>query len=181
MATVAINESNEVILTVKKEGSVEITAKAKDQGECTGTLTVNIMDYAPILEVSSITINKYYTQGTEFALQQQNGNKITSVNVLEKDGEEDRNSSNFSVSAPTEGISTLNIKPNAPVLSASRKTVSKCKLEVITEKGKYPYSLNVTTDVTKPSVTLKLKTKANLFYKDAEAVYRNSRSKWYWL
>ncbi len=171
VATVAINESNEVILTVKKEGSVEITAKAKDQGECTGTLTVNIMDYAPILEVSSITINKYYTQGTEFALQQQNGNKITSVNVLEKDGEEDRNSSNFSVSAPTEGISTLNIKPNAPVLSASRKTVSKCKLEVITEKGKYPYSLNVTTDVTKPSVTLKLKTKANLFYKDAEAVY----------
>ena len=29
----------------------------------------------------------------------------------------------------------------------------------------------MTTDVTKPSATLKLKTKANLFYKDAEAVY----------
>lgn len=171
VATVAINDNNEVILTVKKEGSVEITAKAKDQGECTGTLTVNIMDYAPVLETSNVTINKYCTQGTEFILQEQNGNRIISVNVLEKEGEEDRNSSNFSVSAPIEGISTLRLKAGAPVLSASRKTVSNCKLEVVTEKGKYPYSLKVTTDVTKPSATLKLKTKANLFYKDAEAVY----------
>ncbi|MEZ3515402.1 MAG: hypothetical protein K1W37_09040 [Lachnospiraceae bacterium] len=171
VATVAVNDNNEVILTVKKEGNVDITAKAQDQGECTGTLTVNIMDYAPVLEVSNITVNKYCTQGTEFVLQEQNGNRITSVNVLEKDGKEDRNSSNFSASAPIEGISTLRIKPNAPVLSNSSKKVSDCKLEVVTEKGKYPYSLKVTTDVTKPSATLKLKTKANLFYKDAEAVY----------
>ena len=171
VATVAVNDNNEVILTVKKEGTVDITAKAQDQGECTGTLTVSIMDYAPVLEVSNITINKYCIQGTEFVLQEQNGNRITSVNVLEKDGEEDRNSSNFSVSAPIEGISTLKIKPNAPVLSNSTKKVSNCKLEVVTEKGKYPYALKVTTDVTKPSATLKLKTKANLFYKDAEATY----------
>lgn len=171
VATVAINDNNEVILTVKKEGTVDITAKAQDQGECTGTLTVSIMDYAPVLEVSNITINKYCIQGTEFVLQEQNGNRITSVNVLEKDGEEDRNSSNFSVSVPIEGISTLRIKPNAPVLSNSTKKVSNCKLEVVTEKGKYPYALKVTTDVTKPSATLKLKTKANLFYKDAEATY----------
>lgn len=171
VATVAVNDNNEVILTVKKEGTVDITAKAQDQGACTGTLTVNIMDYAPVLEVSNVTVNKYSTQGTEFVLQEQNGNRITSVNVLEKDGEEDRNSSNFSVSAPIEGISTLRIKPNAPVLSNSTKKVSNCKLEVVTEKGKYPYALKVTTDVTKPSATLKLKTKANLFYKDAEATY----------
>lgn len=171
VATVTVNDNNEVILTVKKEGTVDITAKAQDQGACTGTLTVNIMDYAPVLEVSNVTVNKYSTQGTEFVLQEQNGNRITSVNVLEKDGEEDRNSSNFSVSAPIEGISTLKIKPNAPVLSNSTKKISNCKLEVVTEKGKYPYALKVTTDVTKPSATLKLKTKANLFYKDAEATY----------
>jgi len=171
VATVTVNDNNEVILTVKKEGTVDITAKAQDQGACTGTLTVSIMDYAPVLEVSNITINKYCIQGTEFVLQEQNGNRITSVNVLEKDGEEDRNSSNFSISAPIEGISTLRIKPNAPVLSNSTKKVSNCKLEVVTEKGKYPYALKVTTDVTKPSATLKLKTKANLFYKDAEATY----------
>ncbi len=171
VATVAVNDNNEVILTVKKEGTVEITAKAKDKGECTGTLRVNIMDYAPILETSSVTINKYYIYGTKLGLQEQNGNKIVSVNVLEKEGDQDRSSLNFSVSAPIEGISTLRLKSGAPVLSASRKIVSNCKLEVVTEKGKYPYSLKVTTDVTKPSATLKLKTKANLFYKDAEAVY----------
>lgn len=171
VATVAVNDNNEVILTVKKEGTVEITAKAKDKGECTGTLRVNIMDYAPILETSSVIINKYYIYGTKLGLQEQNGNKIVSVNVLEKEGDQDRSSLNFSVSAPIEGISTLRLKSGAPVLSASRKIVSNCKLEVVTEKGKYPYSLKVTTDVTKPSATLKLKTKANLFYKDAEAVY----------
>lgn len=171
VATVAVNDNNEVILTVKKEGNVDITAKAQDQGECTGTLRVNIMDYAPILETSSVIINKYYIYGTKLGLQEQNGNKIVSVNVLEKEGDQDRSSLNFSVSAPIEGISTLRLKSGAPVLSASRKIVSNCKLEVVTEKGKYPYSLKVTTDVTKPSATLKLKTKANLFYKDAEAVY----------
>lgn len=41
----------------------------------------------------------------------------------------------------------------------------------VTEKGTYKYALKVTTDVTKPSATVKLKTKANLFYTDAEAVY----------
>lgn len=171
VATVAVNDNNEVILTVKKEGTVEIIAKAKDQGECTGTLRVNIMDYAPILETSSVTINKYYIYGTELGLQEQNGNKIKSVNVLEKDGEEDKNSPNFSVSVPIEGKANLKLKPNATALSDTKKTVRTCKLEVVTEKGKYSYSLKVTTDITKPSATVKLKTKANLFYRDAKAVY----------
>ncbi len=167
VATVAINQEGEVILTIKKEGNVEITATASDQGQCTGTLMVNIMDYAPVLEVSNITINKYCIAGSEFVLQEQNGNKITAVNVLEGDG----NSPNFSASVPAEGISVLRLKTNAPVSASAKKTISNCKLEVVTAKGKYPYSLKVTTDVTKPSAAIKLKTKANLFYKDTEAVY----------
>lgn len=47
-----------MILTVKKEGTVDITATADDQGQCMGTLTVNIMDYAPVLESASVTVNK---------------------------------------------------------------------------------------------------------------------------
>ncbi len=169
-ATVGVNEEGAVILTVKKEGTVDITATADDQGQCMGTLTVNIMDYAPVLESASVTVNKYRISGTDFVLQEQNGNNITNVNVIE--GEV--NSLNFTVDKPVEGIATLRLKENAPLLAATKKTVTNCKLEVVTPRGKYPYSLKVTTEVTKPTVTLKVKNKANLFYKNAAAVYEVS-------
>lgn len=167
IATVGVNEEGAVILTVKKEGTVDITATADDQGQCMGTLTVNIMDYAPVLESSSVTVNKYRISGTDFVLQEQNGNNITKVNVIEGEA----NSLNFTVEKPVEGIATLRLKDNAPLLAATKKTVTNCKLEVVTPRGKYPYSLKVTTEVTKPTVTLKVQNKANLFYKDAAAVY----------
>ena len=167
IAMVGVNEEGAVILTVKKEGTVDITATADDQGQCMGTLTVNIMDYAPVLESASVTINKYRISGTDFILQEQNGNSITGVNVIEGEA----NSLNFIVDKPVEGIATLRLKDNAPLLAATKKTVTNCKLEVVTAKGKYPYTLKVTTEVTKPAVTLKVKNKANLFYKNAAAVY----------
>lgn len=168
VASVEVNENGTVTLTVKKAGSAVITAVAEDQGQCTGTLTVDVMDYAPVLEISNVTVNKYSSSGAAFSLQDQNGNRITSVRVLEGDQE----SQNFSASVPVNGISRLRFKTNAPALGFIKKTVSNCDLEVRTSLGKvYKYALKVTTDVTKPSATVKLKTKANLFYTDAEAVY----------
>lgn len=167
VAAVAANKNGAMILTVKKAGYVEITAAADDEGKCEGVLKVNIMDYAPILETSSVTVNKYFDSGAEIILQEQNGNEISSVRVYEGD----KVSSNFSVGRPADGISRLIIKENASVLDAVKKTVSKCKLEVWTDKGPFQYDLKVTTDVTKPSIKLKLKKKANLFYADTEAVY----------
>lgn len=167
VASVAEDKNGKVTLTIKKEGIVEITAAADDAGQCVGALTVKAMDYAPVLETTSVTINKYSTQGSELILQDQNGNTITSVRVLEQDAE----SENFSVSKPVDGVSKLVIKDKAPALSYAKKTTSNCKLEVRTTKGNYLYALKITTDVTKPTATLKLKSKANLFYTDAEAVY----------
>lgn len=167
VASVAEDKNGKVTLTIKKEGIAEITAAADDAGQCVGALTVNIMDYAPVLETTSVMINKYSTQGSELILQDQNGNTITSVRVLEQDAE----SENFSVSKPVDGVSKLVIKGKAPALSYTKKTTSNCKLEVRTTKGNYLYALKITTDVTKPTATLKLKSKANLFYTNAEAVY----------
>lgn len=167
IAAVAENKDGKVFLTVKKEGTVEITAVADDAGQCVGILNVNIMDYTPVLETTSATINKYSNQGTELILQEQNGNKITLVRVLENDAE----SENFSASVPVNGISCIAIKDRAPALSCTKKTTTNCKLEVRTTKGNYLYDLKIITDVTKPTAALKLKSKANLFYTDAEAVY----------
>ncbi|MBQ2257871.1 MAG: hypothetical protein II247_04240 [Lachnospiraceae bacterium] len=167
VATVSEEKNGKVIITIKKEGIAEITAAADDAGQCVGTLIVNVMDYAPVLETTSVMINKYSNQGSELILQDQNGNTITSVRVLEQDAE----SGNFSVSRPVDGVAKLVIKDKAPALSYTKKTTSNCKLEVRTTKGNYLYALKITTDVTKPTATLKLKSKANLFYTDAEAIY----------
>ncbi|MDE7321998.1 MAG: hypothetical protein K2N73_04590 [Lachnospiraceae bacterium] len=167
IATVGKNEKGTVTLAIKKAGTVKISAIAEDEGNCAGTLTVDIMDYAPVLEESNVTINKYRNSGTEFAFQEQNGNRVKSMRILEGESE----SQNFSASVPVGGISTLRFKTGAPAFGFVKKTVSNCSIVAVTEKGTYKYALKVTTDVTKPSATVKLKTKANLFYTDAEAVY----------
>ncbi len=167
IATVGKNEKGTVTLSIKKAGTVKISAIAEDEGKCVGTLTVDIMDYSPVLEASNVTINKYCNNGTEFAFQEQNGNRIKSIRILEGESE----SQNFSASVPVGGISTLKFKTGAPALGFVKKTVSNCSIVTVTDKGTYKYPLKVTTDVTKPSATVKLKTKANLFYTDAEAVY----------
>lgn len=167
IATVSVNEKGTVTLAIKKAGTVKISATADDEGKCVGTLTVDIMDYAPVLEASNVTINKYRNSGTEFAFQEQNGNRVKSMRILEGEAE----SQNFSASVPADGISILRFKAGAPALGFIKKTVSNCNIVAVTEKGTYKYALKVTTDGTKPSATVKLKTKANLFYTDAEAVY----------
>ena len=157
-----------VVLTIKSVGIAEVTAVATDPGAFTGTLTINVMDYEPVLESTVITINKYSTSGTQFALQEQNGNTITRINVLEQNEQ----SRNFSVSLPQNGIATMTINANAPAKSYDKKTTSKAVLELRTEKGgSYQYDITVITEVTQPTAAVKLKSKANLFYTNATAVY----------
>lgn len=161
-------DKNGTVLTVKSVGIVEITAVANDAGAFAGTLTINVMDYTPVLESSVITVNKNSTSGTKFALQEQNDNTIKKVTVLEQD----KISDNFSVSLPENGMATMTVKNNAPAKSYDKKTSSNAVLEVETEKGgRYRYDITIVTEVTMPTASVKLQTKANLFYKNVPAVY----------
>lgn len=161
-------DKNGTVLTIKSVGIVEITAVANDAGAFAGTLTINVMDYTPVLESSVITVNKNSTSGTKFALQEQNDNDITRITVLEQD----KISDNFSVSLPENGMATMMVKNNAPAKSYDKKTTSNAVLEVKTENGgSYRYNITVVTEVTMPTASVKLQTKANLFYKNVPAVY----------
>ncbi|MDE7266470.1 MAG: hypothetical protein K2N89_03285, partial [Lachnospiraceae bacterium] len=163
-----LDKDDNVVLTVKSVGIVEVTAVATDPGAFAGTLTINVMDYTPVLESSVITVNKNSTSGAKFALQEQNGNAITRITVLEQD----KISDNFSVSLPENGMATMTVKNNAPAKSYDKKTSSNAVLEVKTENGgSYRYDITVVTEVTMPTASVKLQTKANLFYKNVPAVY----------
>ena len=166
------DKSGNVVLTIKNTGFVQITATADDPGAFVGTMTIHIMDYEPVLETPVVTVNKNSTVGAGIILQEQNGNSIRRVRVLEGSEESWAESQNFAVNTPDSGRALLTIKDNAPVKGNSKKTTASCMLEVETTKGgRYQYPLTVITEVTVPKVTVKLKTKANLFYNNAEAVY----------
>ena len=166
--TLATDQKGNVVLTIKSVGIVEITATATDAGAFVGTLTINVMDYEPVLETSVITVNKNSTAGTKFALQEQNGNTIRKITVLEQDAK----SPNFTVKLPENGMATMTIIDNSPAKNYDRKTTSNVILEVETIKGgRYQYPVSVVTEVSVPKATVKLSKKANLFYANASAVY----------
>lgn len=166
------DKDGNVVLNIKRVGVVQVTATANDQGAFTGTLTINVMDYEPVLETTVITVNKNNTAGTQFGLQEQNGNSIRKIRVLETVTEEQKaESANFAVKLPVNGLSVMTLKENAPAKSYDKKTTTNASLEVVTTKGRYEYPVTIVTEITTPTATLKLKKKANLFYTNAEAVY----------
>lgn len=162
------DKNGNVVLTIKNVGIVQITATAKDAGAFVGSMTVHVMDYEPVLETNTITVNKNNTAGVEFSLQEQNGNTLKMVRVLEQDTE----SKNFAVKLKSNGTALMYIKDGAPAKSYHKKTKSSAVLEIETVKGgRYQYPVTIVTEVAVPTATIKLQKKANLFYKDASAVY----------
>ncbi len=162
------DKDGNVVLTIKSVGIVQITAVAGDPGAFVGTLTINVMDYEPVVESAVITVNKNNTIGTPFALQEQNGNSIKKVRVLEQNAE----SPSFSAKLPVNGMSVMTIRDNSPAKGYGKKTSTNATLEVETIKGgRYQYPITIVTEVTLPTAAIKLKQKANLFYRDAAAVY----------
>lgn len=162
------DKDGNVVLTIKRAGIVQITATASDAGAFVGTLTIHVMDYEPVLESAVITVNKNNESGTKFGLQEQNGNIIKKVRVLEQNAE----SPNFAVKLLQNGTALMTIKDASPAKSYDKKTTTSATLEVETEKGgRYQYPVTIVTEVAVPTATIKLQKKANLFYTDATAVY----------
>ncbi len=166
------DKDGNVVLNIKRVGVVQVTATANDPGAFVGTLTINVMDYEPVLETAVITVNKNNTVGTQFVLQEQNGNSIRKIRVLETITEEQKaESANFAVKLPVNGLAVMMLKENAPAKSYDKKTTTNAVLEVVTTKGRYEYPVSIITEITTPTASLKLKSKANLFYANAQAVY----------
>lgn len=150
----AIDEAG--LVTVKKSGVTVISATSTDQGEYSEEIALKIQDHTPTLENKAITVFQYGTMGTDIGLTAQCNNRIQSVET---------------------GVSGLKVSEYAGVwyLQASgysKKTVENTTLAIVTEKGKYEKPLRVTVNVTQPKATLKQSVKPNIFYTDAEAVYK---------
>lgn len=144
------------LVTVKNAGIAVITATSTDSGAYSEEIVLKIQDFTPALENKAITVFQYSSMGTEIGLTAQYNNRIQSIEV----------SASGLKAAEQAGVWYLQASGYA------KKTVENTKLTIATEKGKYEKSLKVTVDVTQPKASLKQSVKPNIFYTDAEAVYK---------
>lgn len=166
VATVkASTDGKTAVLTVKKAGSTSIKVTAQDAGKYEEEILVVVKDYKPILESSSVTVNLYSTKGSPFVIREQNGNGVTNVELLEK--------------GVVSNKAYIEMTDDGYVIKASadsgitKKTTIKPTLRITTENGEiYDQTISVVIDAKKPTASVAVKTKANLFLTDAEAVYK---------
>ena len=145
------------LITVKKAGITVISATSTDKGGYIEEILLKIQDFTPVLDKKSITVYQYGSRGAELGLTAQSSNQIQSVTVSGASGLK---------AAEETGIWYLKASGYA------KKTDEKVVLKITADKGTYEIPLKVTVNVTQPTATLKQSVKPNIFYTDAEAVFK---------
>lgn len=153
-----------------QEGSSTITAQVNDLLKCKTSLTIQVINYAPKLEKTSLELNKNLVSGTGVALTASGGNDIQAVSVHEYDnwhsGYKESLSDKVAVDW-TDGLLTL--KPMKELSTGSMKLL----LKAYCENGSiYDYYLKLSVVDKMPGVTVKALEKFNLFYTDSTAMYQ---------
>jgi uncharacterized protein YjdB len=164
IASVKENADGTATITVKANvnGAVVITATAKDLTKSQGTMSVNVMDYTPRLEASSLTIDTQKVGTASLALVESYENEIKSValKTYSSSSKSYVDDDRFEVAYAD---STLTVTANSLV---SNQTI-KGHLIVETAKGDYTLTLNLVVKNSTPGVTVKQSGKFNLFYLDS--------------
>lgn len=166
IASVKENADGTATITVNAnvDGAVVITATANDLTKAQGTMSVNVMDYTPRLEATSLTIDTQKSGEVSLALVESYGNEINGVELQVYDSR--------SRSYIASGSLTASYEDNVLTVTAhemlNNQTI-KGQLVVYTTMGEYNLSLNIVVKNDTPNVTVKQSNKFNLFYLDSEA------------
>lgn len=164
----AEKNTKNAVLTVKKAGTAVIHAIANDGGKLDQEMLLVVKDYTPVMEAKKVTVSLFDLAGTVLPIKPQNGNTINNIDILEN-GEistrftVEESGNNFIVRTSDESGFTKNTNVNVVLKIETNKDVyadSKAQAFTITVDAKK-----------KPSASVKVKSKANLFYTDAAAVY----------
>lgn len=167
-------ESNkaEAVLTFKKPGTAVVHIVAQDAGKYDREILVSIKDYTPVAETSKIKLDLFAEDGVIIPVKAQNGNSITGIMIEEQDSKtkEWKNSSKFKVEKEE---NVFRLKVTDGYKPAKNENV-KVQLKITTDKiEEVILTATVSVNVkTKPTASLKMVSKANLFYVNADACYR---------
>lgn len=145
------------LVTVKKAGIAVISATAADKGGYSEEILLKIQDFTPAMDKKALTVFQYSSMGAELGLTAQSSNQIQSVTVSGASGLK---------AIEESGIWYLRAS------GYSKKAVENVVLTISADKGTYEKPLRVTVNVTQPKATMKQTVKPNIFYTDAEAVFK---------
>lgn len=169
-----------VLILRKKGGTAVITATARDRRKHAQSFTVKILDHTPVLEETSFSLNKYKVTGENFTLAAMNGNDIKKVSILEynkniKDygpEESGRFYIDHDLHNTDKDIWTLYLNSEAAKNITAKQSYN-CMLRMETDRGSYERKIRITVSATKPSASLKVVSKLNLFRNDEtqEGIY----------
>jgi len=178
VVTVKADKNNSMaILTFKKAGSALLHVVAQDGGKFDKEILVTIKDYTPILESNKIALDLYTEGGTVIPVVAQNGNAITSIEILEQDSvtKEWNTSNRLEVNEEDGTFYICGADNYTPDKNESVKAKLKVTTNRYTDENATELAATISVNVkTKPSASLKAVSKANLFYTDANAVYQIS-------
>ena len=160
------------VLTFKKAGSAVLHITAQDDGKYDKEVLVLVKDYTPVLESAKIALDVYSVEGAVIPVKSQNGNSITGIEIQEQDSatKEWSISNKFKTESQA---GTFYVKMKEGYAPEKNETV-KVQLQILT-RGQEAVTKNVTISVNvkkKPSASVKVVSKANLFETGAEAVYK---------
>lgn len=148
-----------VQLYIKKGGTIILRATANDAGEKYAEIAVEVRDFSPILETSTIVLSKYALDGTQLPVYAVEGNEIVSIRV---------NNENFKITR-VDGKYIMSIVNKD---SYTKNTTVNAQLTVRTQMGNpITWDVKLVVDTTKPKVKFVQKTAPNIFYADTIAQY----------
>lgn len=152
-------------ITVKNAGKTTITVTAKDSGAYTKTLTLDVQDFAPMVENSKLTLNQYLTDGITIPCYVRNQNKLTDAALYTRDKTGTKTAlTDLKVTLTDRGELQLTTDKEWEKNTVYKDVI----LSLSTQNGSiYDYRLTVTIDTKKPAVKLIQKDKLNLFYCDS--------------
>lgn len=150
---VATVKDGVVTLAKGADGIAVITATVNDLKKATASITIDVRDYAPRTETTSVKLNTYKYEGVDFELAEAYGNTIYDVRL---EGDE-RFYADYDC-----GVVVVNT--TEPV-----KGTFKLSLFVNTQMGEYTLPLTVVAEQKLPAVTIKQVAPFELFLKDSQA------------
>ncbi|MDE7251566.1 MAG: Ig-like domain-containing protein [Acetatifactor sp.] len=172
-APVSKQDTHTAKITVKGEGHTVITATAKDARGLSVTLNLEVQNHSPRVDTSKATVNLAYDYGNNYGKAQARGaglveivpvynESITSVKICDASG-----NVSTDLSAVSDGGYKYLITPTATAKTGNYA----CKLVVTTNTNtEYSYDFKVSVVDKAPSLSAKMATAPNMFFKDSAGV-----------
>ena len=146
------------VVTIPKDadGIAVITATVNDLKKTTATITIDVRNYAPRMDKTSVTLNSNMVTGTDIVLTQAYSNTVQNL-WLEGD---DRFFTDYNSATGVVTVHSTEVVKNATY---------KLTLVTATDRGEYRQAVSVKVANKLPAVTIKQAANFDLFLKDSTA------------